>query len=84
MVRIKRYKERYIVVCCIEFDTLFTDEACDEIDDSDASEVLSYGLMYLEFCDSMREGDGLRILRCWRYLMLFFKANKGRIIASRH
>ena len=40
-----------------------------------ACEILSYGLMYLEFLDSIREGDGLCILRCWHYLLLIFKAN---------
>ncbi len=43
-----------------------------------ACELLSYGLFYLEFSDSIREGDGTRILRCWRYLMLIFKLGKRR------
>ena len=38
-----------------------------------ASEVLSLGLMLMEFKDAVKEGDGLRILRCWRYILLFFK-----------
>lgn len=41
-----------------------------------ATELLSYGLLYTEFSDAIREGDGLRVLRCWRYLMLFFKAHR--------
>ena len=28
----------------------------------------------MEFSNAVREGDGFRILRCWRYLMLIFKA----------
>ena len=37
-----------------------------------ATDFLSYGLLYFEFSDSIRE-DGPRILRCWRYLTLVFK-----------
>ena len=43
-----------------------------------AVEVLSLGLRYMEFSDSIREADGDRILRCWRYLMLLFKAKKRK------
>lgn len=39
-----------------------------------AREVLSLGLLYFEFCDAIQEGDGSRILRCWRYLLLIFRA----------
>uniref|UniRef100_A0A1X7U207 DUF6589 domain-containing protein n=1 Tax=Amphimedon queenslandica TaxID=400682 RepID=A0A1X7U207_AMPQE len=35
--------------------------------------VLSQGLLYMEFSDAIREGDGSRILRCWRYFMIIFK-----------
>ena len=40
-----------------------------------AMEVISLGLLLLEFNDSVREGDGDRILRCWRYFLLLFKAS---------
>ena len=30
----------------------------------------------MEFNDAIREGDGGRIIRCWRYFLLLFKANK--------
>ena len=39
-----------------------------------ACDVLSLGLLYMEFSDAIREGDGERIIRCWRYLLLIFKA----------
>ncbi len=39
-----------------------------------AREVLSLGLLYLKFSDAIREGDGDRILRCWRYFLPLFKA----------
>ena len=37
-----------------------------------ATDVLSLGLIYLEYSDAIREGDGERIVRCWRYMMLIF------------
>ena len=37
-------------------------------------EVLSLGLLFLNFKDSIREGDGDRILLMWKYFMLIFKA----------
>ena len=37
-----------------------------------ASEVLSLGLFFQEYSDSIREGDGNRVLRCWRYLLPLF------------
>ena len=33
-----------------------------------ASEVLSLGLSLMEYCNSIHEGDGPRILKVWRYL----------------
>ena len=30
----------------------------------------------MEFIDAVREGDGERIIRCWRYLLLLFKLDK--------
>lgn len=38
--------------------------------------ILSHGLMYMEFRDAIREGDGSRILRCWRYFMILFKKTR--------
>jgi len=36
---------------------------------------MSLGLLLMEFNDAVREGDGTRILRCWRYFLLLFKAS---------
>ena len=33
---------------------------------------LGLGCFYLEYQDAIREGDGLRVLRCWRYLLPIF------------
>ena len=40
-----------------------------------ACEVLTLGLLYLEFVDGIREGDGSRILRCWKYFLVYFKSS---------
>ena len=39
-----------------------------------AREVLSMGPLLMEFADSIREGDGLRIIHCWRMFLPIFKA----------
>ena len=39
-----------------------------------ASEVLTLGLLLIEFEDAIREGDGDRICRCWQFFLLIFKA----------
>ncbi len=41
-------------------------------------EVLSLGLLYLNFKDSIREGDGTRVMVAWKYFMLIFKATKHK------
>lgn len=35
--------------------------------------VMSIGMLYFEYCDAIREGDGMRVLRCWRFMFIFFK-----------
>ena len=41
-----------------------------------ACETLSLGLLYAEFRDAIREGDGHRVFRGWKYLFLIFKTTK--------
>eukprot|EP00731_Ephydatia_muelleri_P004086 Em0002g262a len=43
-----------------------------------AMETLSLGLLLLEFKDSIREGDGYRVLRCWKYFLLIFRATQHK------
>ena len=38
-------------------------------------EVLSLGLLYLDFKGAVREGDGDRVLLVWKYFFLLFKAS---------
>lgn len=40
--------------------------------------LLSYGVFYWEYCDAIKEGDGLRILRCWRYMLPMFISSGRR------
>lgn len=37
---------------------------------------LSFGMLFRNFNDVVREGDGVRILRCWKFLFLIYKVNK--------
>lgn len=37
-------------------------------------EILTLGLLFLEFKDNIREGDGNRDMRVWKYFLLIFKA----------
>ena len=43
-----------------------------------ASELLSLGLLYFEFKDAVKEGDGDRLFRVWKYLLLLFKASNKK------
>ena len=40
--------------------------------------LISVGLLYLEFCDAIKEGDGMRVIRCWRYMFLVFKCTNRK------
>lgn len=40
-----------------------------------AQQILSLGCFYLELCDGIKEGDGERVLRCWKYLLPVFLAS---------
>lgn len=42
------------------------------------SKMLSLGMFYLEFCDSIKEGDGDRVLRCWKFLLPIFKCARRK------
>ena len=43
-----------------------------------STKLLSLGCFYLEFRDSIREGDGIRVHRCWKYLLPIFKNSNRR------
>ena len=37
-------------------------------------DILTMGLLLLEFKDTIKHGAGFRILRCWKFMFLFFRA----------
>ncbi|KAL5467435.1 hypothetical protein EMCRGX_G031658 [Ephydatia muelleri] len=41
-----------------------------------AMETISMGLLFSEFKDAIKEGDGERVLRCWKYFMLLFRGSR--------
>ena len=43
-----------------------------------ASEVVTLGLLLIEFNDAIREGDGTRICRCWKFFLPLFKATNRK------
>ena len=51
-----------------------TESTCTSVK-SYAEEVISLRLLYMEYIDSIREGDGDQILNCWKFMLLIFKAS---------
>ena len=49
-----------------------------------ACDLLNNGLQLMEVNDANREGDGNRIVRCWQYMFLIFKATIALITQLRH
>lgn len=39
-----------------------------------AQQVFTLGLLHAEYQDAIREGDGLRVIRCWRLMLPLFKS----------
>ena len=39
--------------------------------------LMDHGLLYMNFTDAVAEGDGDRIMRCWKFLLLHFYADGG-------
>ena len=72
----------------IEYIAGTSESTCPSIDSVQeyAKETLSLGLLLLEFKDGIREGDGNRVLRCWKYFLLFFRATTVsiKITAQKH
>ena len=50
-----------------------TSESTDKVQ-TYAQETLSLGLLLAEFEDAIKEGDGRRVLRCWKFFLLIFKS----------
>ena len=71
-----------IIDSVVEFSFNNHTSQCDDQVFSYAQQIISLGCFYLEFCDGVKEGDGERVLRCWKYLLPIFLAS-GRTNYSR-
>ena len=40
--------------------------------------LLEYGMLFRNFSDAVSEGDGQRIMRCWKFFLLFLKGDGQR------
>ena len=43
-----------------------------------AKEVLSLALLWAEFEDAIKEGDGLRVITCWKFFLPIFKVTNHK------
>ena len=43
-----------------------------------ARELVSLGLLYMNYRDSIREGDGLRVMQVWKFMLPIFRATSRR------
>ncbi len=41
-------------------------------------QLLRLGCFYMEFADAIREGDGGRVLKCWKYMLPMFAASGNK------
>ena len=39
--------------------------------------LLDYGMLFLNFWDASSTGDGARILRCWKFFLVYLKTQGG-------
>ena len=67
-------KMRCIVDRCFNFGKPKNTDKDRDVVKLHAEEIFSLGLFFMEYVDAIREGDGTRILCCWKYMMLLFKA----------
>ena len=61
----------------VSFNSDVSDQQVPDLVNAYASNLMSLGLLLMEFNDGIREGDGNRIIRCWRYFLPIFKV-EGR------
>ena len=62
----------------LSFNSLLrTDDSPDKIY-LHANCLLSLGCLYLEFRDAIKEGDGERVIRCYRYMLPMFKGARRK------
>lgn len=67
---------KFIVVNCVCLPRI-DDQATERYDDGVhhyAAELLSLGLLWHAFHDAVKEGDGERIFRYWKFMLVIFKS----------
>lgn len=70
-----KFLDRYVR---LSYNNNDIDDDCEEDPVTEYTvQLLRIGLFYLEYRDAIQEGDGVRVLRCWKYLLLvFFNTNR--------
>lgn len=51
---------------------------CDDRINIYATEVLTLGMLWHNFHDAIKEGDGNRLIRCWKFNLLAFKSARRK------
>ena len=78
-------KKKYLSLCTRALITKFALHHVQSLDDESASctdgvfdyacSIIGFGLLARNFSDATHEGDGERLIRCWKFFMLHFKAD---------
>ncbi len=70
--------------------SLSHNSSCEDYVQNDSDSISSYsiqllriGVLYMEFADAIREGDGERVFRCWRYFLPIFRASNSTNYSSK-
>lgn len=76
----KHEREKHAIETAEQESSCVSDSQCSDVVKQDtmynyACTRLSFGLFIRNFDDAVKEGDGQRIVRCWKFLMLIFKAH---------
>lgn len=67
---------------CLSLDSSPTGYIQSDSVSSYAIQLLRIGCLYMEFADAIREGDGVRVARCWRYFLPVFRTSHSSNYAS--
>jgi hypothetical protein len=66
---------------CIEEQPMLVEIYCGEVVSDDMYNyqraLLDYGMVIMNFLDAISEGDGERVIRSWKFLLLYFHHDKG-------
>ena len=69
----------------VDLETTFADSSPHDLCDKQnqpatvydySKELISLALLFLNFKDAVKERDGERVIRMWKYFLLFFRATK--------